>query len=62
MLRSSVEYFTDGLFGEMPECDDIVKTMPLLEFMLFEGQANKGRPWTKIPWPMSYIHSLYDIP
>ena len=40
--RSSVKYFTDALFGVMPECKDIVETLHLLNFLLFDGQANEG--------------------
>ena len=40
--RSSVKYFTDALFGVMPECKDIVETLQLLNFLLFDGQANEG--------------------
>ena len=40
--RSSVKYFTDALFGIMPECKDIVETLHLLNFLLFDGQANEG--------------------
>ena len=41
--RSSVKYFTDALFGVMPECTDIVETMQLMHFLLFEGQAEAGK-------------------
>jgi len=40
--RASIKYFTDALFGIMPECNDIVETMQLMTFLLFEGQANAG--------------------
>ena len=40
--RSSIKYFTDALFGVMPECKDIVETLHLLNFLLFDGQANEG--------------------
>ena len=40
--RSSVKYFTDGFFGVMPECTDIVVTMQSMNFLLFEGQADEG--------------------
>ena len=40
--RSSVKYFTDALFGIMPECNNIPETLHLLNFLLFDGQANKG--------------------
>ena len=40
--RSSVKYFTDALFGVMPECTDIVETIQLMNFLLFDGQANAG--------------------
>ena len=40
--KSSVKYFTDALFGFMPECKDIVDTMQLMNFLLFDGQANAG--------------------
>ena len=40
--RSSVKYFTDALFGIMPDCKDIVETLHLLNFLLFDGQANEG--------------------
>lgn len=40
--RSSVKYFTDALFGVMPDCKDIVETLNLLNFLLFDGQANEG--------------------
>ena len=40
--RSSVKYFTDALFGMMPECNDIVEMIQLMNFLLFEGQTNKG--------------------
>ena len=36
------------LFGAMPECKDIVDTMQLMNFLLFDGQANAGKlikPW-----------------
>ena len=42
MPRSSVKYFTDALFSMMPECNDIVEIIQLMNFLLFEGQANKG--------------------
>jgi len=38
--KSSVKYFTDALFGFMPECTEIVDTMQLMNFLLFDGQAN----------------------
>lgn len=38
--KSSVKYFTDALFGIMPECKDIVETMQLMNFLLFDGQAS----------------------
>ena len=41
--KSSVKYFTDALFGFMPECTDIVDTMQLMNFLLFDGQANAGK-------------------
>ena len=40
--RASVKYFTDALFGEMPECTNIVETIQLMNFLLFDGQANAG--------------------
>ena len=40
--KSSVKYFTDALFGFMPECTDIGDTMQLMNFLLFGGQANAG--------------------
>jgi len=40
--KSSVKYFTDALFGVMPECTDIVDTIQLMNFLLFDGQANAG--------------------
>ena len=40
--RSSVKHFTDALFGVMPECNDIVETLQLMSFLLFEGQADQG--------------------
>ena len=40
--KSSVKYFTDALFGIMPECKEIVETLHLLNFLLFDGQANEG--------------------
>ena len=40
--KSSVKYFTDALFGIMPECNDIVETIQLMNFLLFDGQANAG--------------------
>ena len=43
--KSSVKYFTDALFGDMPECTDIVDTLQLLNFLLFDGQANAGEYW-----------------
>ena len=43
--KASVKYFTDALFGVMPECNDIVVTMQLMSFLLFDGQANAGLPW-----------------
>ena len=41
--KSSVKYFTDALFGVMPECTDIVDTVQLISFLLFDGQADAGR-------------------
>jgi len=41
--KSSVKYFTDALFGFMPECTDIVETIQLMNFLLFDGQANAGK-------------------
>lgn len=41
--KSSVKYFTDALFGVMPECTEIVDTMQLMNFLLFEGQADAGK-------------------
>ena len=40
--KSIVKYFTDSLFGFMPECTDIVETIQLMNFLLFDGQANAG--------------------
>ena len=40
--RGSVKYYTDALFGVMPECDNIVETMQLMGFLLYEGQADAG--------------------
>lgn len=37
-----MKYFTDALFGIMPKCNDIVETLYLMTFLLFEGQADKG--------------------
>ena len=39
--RSSVKYFTDVLFGIMPKCKN-TETLHLLNFLLFDGQANEG--------------------
>ena len=41
--RSSVKYFTDALFGIMPQCTDIVDTIQLMSFLLFDGQADAGK-------------------
>ena len=41
--RSTVKYFTDALFGVLPECDNIVETMQLMHFILYDGQADAGR-------------------
>ena len=40
--KSVVKYFTDALFGIMPKCDDIISTIQLMNFLLFEGQATVG--------------------
>ena len=40
--KSSVKYFTDALFGIMPKCDNIIQTIQLMNFLLFEGQATVG--------------------
>merc|ERR1711990_451156 len=40
--KSSVKYFTDALFGVMPECTDIVGAIELTSFLLFDGQADAG--------------------
>ena len=40
--RSSVKYFTDALFGEMPDCYNVAEIMQLMNFLLFDGQANAG--------------------
>ena len=40
--KASVKYFTDALFGIMPKCDDIIQTIQLMNFLLFEGQATVG--------------------
>ena len=41
--KSSVKYFTDALFGMMPQCTDIVDTIQLMTFLLFDGQADVGQ-------------------
>jgi len=41
--KSVVKYFTDALFGIMPKCDDIISTIQLMNFLLFEGQATVDR-------------------
>ena len=41
--KSSLKCFTDALFGEMPECTEIVDTIELMSFLLFDGQADAGR-------------------
>ena len=33
----------DALFGVMPECTDIVDTIELMSFLLFDGQADAGQ-------------------
>ena len=38
-----MKYFTDALFGVMPECTDIVDTIELMTFLLFDGQADAGQ-------------------
>ena len=54
--RASVKLFTDALFGDMPQCNDIVETMQLMNFLLFDGQANKGK------WLPSTLPGIkYDI-
>ena len=40
--KSTVQYFTDALFGVFPECKNIVDTIQLMNFVLFDGQANVG--------------------
>ena len=62
--RSSVKYFTDALFGIMPECKDIVETLHLLNFLLFDGQANEGLCMScKVGrvFPMVVVSKLHQV-
>ena len=57
--RASVKLFTDALFGDMPKCNDIVETMQLMNFLLFDGQANKGK-WLPSTLP-GIKHDIFRI-